>query len=596
MFLGLVLGLAILFLSCVRGAPIARGALSYAVIIDGGSTGTRVHCFSWKAGSGSLPEVEEVPGGRLKVTPGISSFESHPESAGSSLTPLLELAERVVPASEHSKTLVLLRATAGMRLISKRRAQRIYTSLYDAVVARGRFKPRREDFGTLSGEDEGIFGWLCANYLLKRAGRISTLGTVGALDLGGGSTQITLATTAHASESSQIDPAHLDAAESGNGGRRGGGGGHGGGGGGGGGAAVVPRVTLPHGEVPVFTHSHLGFGNKAVLAALASHEAAACLATGANASWEPSNKSVDYLSYLNRAANEGPYFLIGKGDFDACDNAVRRVLKDFDRNLGQPSLRGGKPHKFIAMSLFFYVEHFINAAGYLPGGAPGIGGTGVIAPSSNGRAAPPIGSVASKLPGGASLGKERDNTITAGQLHAAARKLCAEPDASLRRMVGKDPLTNDDALRWRCFDATYAARLLTDGYGFPEHEAAIEFLGEIDGVEVEWTLGALLSKLLSGGADGATATADGNGNGNSGGANAAARHRASQQRGAARRHLAAAGLSEGGGGPSTSQLVVVMALCAVGIAALALRRRSKANGGGHSGSHSRLPMTDKDWA
>ena len=67
-------------------------------------------------------------------------------------------------------------------------------------------------------------------------------------------------------------------------------------------------------------------------------------------------------------------------------------------------------------------------------------------------------------------------------------------------MVGKDPLTNDDALRWRCFDATYAARLLTDGYGFPEHEAAIEFLGEIDGVEVEWTLGALLSKLLSGGA------------------------------------------------------------------------------------------------
>ena len=204
--------------------------------------------------------------------------------------------------------------------------------------------------------------------------------------------------------------------------------------------------------------------------------------------------------------------------------------------------------------------------------------------------------MASKLPGGASLGKERDNTITAGQLHAAARKLCAEPDASLRRMVGKDPLTNDDALRWRCFDATYAARLLTDGYGFPEHEAAIEFLGEIDGVEVEWTLGALLSKLLSGGADGATATADGNGNGNSGGANAAARHRASQQRGAARRHLAAAGLSEGGGGPSTSQLVVVMALCAVGIAALALRRRSKANGGGHSGSHSRLPMTDKDWA
>ena len=63
-------------------------------------------------------------------------------------------------------------------------------------------------------------------------------------------------------------------------------------------------------------------------------------------------------------------------------------------------------------------------------------------------------------------------------------------------MLDKDPLTNEDALRWRCFDATYASRLLTDGYGFQDQEAAVEFLGEIDGVEVEWTLGALLDSIL----------------------------------------------------------------------------------------------------
>ena len=45
-------------------------------------------------------------------------------------------------------------------------------------------------------------------------------------------------------------------------------------------------------------------------------------------------------------------------------------------------------------------------------------------------------------------------------------------------------------------DATYASRLLTDGYGFQDQEAAVEFLGEIDGVEVEWTLGALLDSIL----------------------------------------------------------------------------------------------------
>ena len=594
---GSALWLLILVVACVRAVPLPVpnvGGMSYAVIIDGGSTGTRVHCFSWKATVHSgLPDITEVPGGRLKVTPGISSFEGRPESAGASLTPLLELAERVIPTSEHAKTLVLLRATAGMRLIAKRRAQRIYTSLYEAVAARGSFKPRREDFGTLSGEDEGVFGWLCANYLLKRAGRIQQLGTVGALDLGGGSTQITLATTAHASESSQIDPAHLDAADSPvHGGGGGGGGRRSGGDGGAHGGSPVPRVNLPDGDVSVFTHSHLGFGNKAVLSALSAREAAACLATGANASWEPSNKSADYQSYLDRGANEGPYYLIGKGDFDACDAAVRRVLQAFDK-AGQPSLRGGRPHKFIAMSLFFYVEHFINAAGYLPGGAPGVGGTGVIAPSTHGRAAPP-GSVAAAL-GGASPGKERDNMISAGQLHAAARKLCAEPDASLRRMVGKDPLTNDDALRWRCFDATYASRLLTDGYGFPEREAAIEFLGEIDGVEVEWTLGALISRLLdsshggAGGAGGAGAGGVGGalgGGGPVGSVDGAA---------SARHHLSGRGRSTmaigGASGPETSHTLAVVALCLAGVALLALRRYKSGRVG-----HARVPTSDKDWA
>ena len=118
------------FLATALAAP-APAAKNWAVIFDAGSTGTRVHCFQYSAGGGAgssennnMPDVEEVPGGRMKVTPGISSFEPKPESAGASLTPLLELAERVIPASEHSRTLVMLRATAGMRLLSKRRAQR----------------------------------------------------------------------------------------------------------------------------------------------------------------------------------------------------------------------------------------------------------------------------------------------------------------------------------------------------------------------------------------------------------------------------------------------------------------------------------------
>ena len=132
---------------------------SYAVIFDGGSTGTRVHVFSWDAQDGApvdgLPDVRSEPGGNLKVKPGISSFEGNPEEAGASILPLLELAERIVPREEYGRTLVLLRATAGMRLLSRRKAQRIYASLHEAVMSRGTFQPQKQDFSTLSGDDEG---------------------------------------------------------------------------------------------------------------------------------------------------------------------------------------------------------------------------------------------------------------------------------------------------------------------------------------------------------------------------------------------------------------------------------------------------------
>ena len=43
----------------------------------------------------------------------------------------------------------------------------------------------------------------------------------------------------------------------------------------------------------------------------------------------------------------------------------------------------------------------------------------------------------------------------------------------------------------------YAATLLSQGYGVDENEPAVEFLGEISGTEVEWTLGALLKRLIT---------------------------------------------------------------------------------------------------
>lgn len=174
-------------------------ARRWAVIFDAGSTGSRVRIYSWlPAPFGCLPSVRAVPGGNLKVRPGISSFHGNPKAAGKSILPLVRLAENVIPQDVRRHALVLLRATAGMRLLPPEKAQVIYDSLLQVVRENSDFQPRAESFSTLSGTDEGIFGWLSVNYLYSHTTSLSaqagnaTSFTIGALDLGGASTQITM--------------------------------------------------------------------------------------------------------------------------------------------------------------------------------------------------------------------------------------------------------------------------------------------------------------------------------------------------------------------------------------------------------------------
>ena len=74
-----------LLAACVRALPTtAPGGRSYAVVFDGGSTGTRVHVFSWDPKAGTidgLPDIRAEAGGNMKVKPGISFFEGSPEDA-----------------------------------------------------------------------------------------------------------------------------------------------------------------------------------------------------------------------------------------------------------------------------------------------------------------------------------------------------------------------------------------------------------------------------------------------------------------------------------------------------------------------------------
>lgn len=169
---------------------------NYLVLIDAGSSGSRAYTYqiTTPEGGGVPTKIEQRSD--AKVEPGLSSFKGDPAKAAESIQGLLAAEGSVLsalPEACKEKTPVALMATAGMRLLEgeaggEAAAQAIYSAVSAQVKSAGldlRFA------GTISGVQEAVYAWLTANYAL---GRLSgDEGTVGALDLGGVSTQIAFA-------------------------------------------------------------------------------------------------------------------------------------------------------------------------------------------------------------------------------------------------------------------------------------------------------------------------------------------------------------------------------------------------------------------
>ncbi|KAI8110376.1 hypothetical protein M9435_002051 [Picochlorum sp. BPE23] len=157
---------------------------SYAVVIDAGSTGSRVHVFKFLHVRGEL-ELNFDEFEQLK--PGLSSYADNPEDAAKSLQPLLEKALATVPKSKQTSTPIMVGATAGLRLLPDGKADVILDHVTQ-YLKEYPFKFDENDVQILSGQNEGAFAWLTLNYLLGNLGRPYDE-TVAAIDLGGGSVQ-----------------------------------------------------------------------------------------------------------------------------------------------------------------------------------------------------------------------------------------------------------------------------------------------------------------------------------------------------------------------------------------------------------------------
>ncbi|XP_023556101.1 ectonucleoside triphosphate diphosphohydrolase 8 isoform X5 [Octodon degus] len=130
--------------------------------------------------------------------PGISSYASDPARAGESLRGCLEEALALVPAARQGETPVFLGATAGMRLLRQKNNSQARDILTAVSQVLGQSPLDFWGAKVLTGQDEGAFSWITVNYLLGRLIQYSSgqwiqpaEGTlVGALDMGGASTQI----------------------------------------------------------------------------------------------------------------------------------------------------------------------------------------------------------------------------------------------------------------------------------------------------------------------------------------------------------------------------------------------------------------------
>ncbi|XP_065504397.1 ectonucleoside triphosphate diphosphohydrolase 8 [Caloenas nicobarica] len=323
----------------------------YGLVFDAGSTHTALYIYQWPGdkenGTGIVSQVEAC----AVSGPGISSYADDPAGAGASLKPCLDKAMKIVPAEQQRETPTYLGATAGMRLLREQnstKAEQVFAEIAKAV---GEYPVDFRGARILTGNEEGSFGWITVNYLLETLVKFSfaekwehpqDTEVLGALDLGGASTQITF----------------------------------------------QPGVTIEDKNTSVsfrlygtnyslYTHSYLCYGQtqalKMLLAALhqgnlsSQHISHPCYPNG----YQENITTADlYNSPCVRAPNTSSpaqvLTVTGTGDPAACSIAVRKLF-NFNISCGanrtcgfngvyQPPVRG----QFFAFAGFYYTFQFLN--------------------------------------------------------------------------------------------------------------------------------------------------------------------------------------------------------------------------------------------
>jgi guanosine-diphosphatase len=180
---------------CTKSYNPSKPLVQYTLMIDAGSTGSRIHVYKFN-NCGPTPELESEVFKMTEKKPegsGLSSYKTDAEGAAKSLDVLMDVAMQTVPDEYKSCSPVAVKATAGLRLLGVEMSGKILEAVRTRLETVYPFPVvSRENNGVeiMKGEDEGVYAWITTNYLLGNIGSPDNTPTAAIFDLGGGSTQI----------------------------------------------------------------------------------------------------------------------------------------------------------------------------------------------------------------------------------------------------------------------------------------------------------------------------------------------------------------------------------------------------------------------
>ncbi|KAI9683576.1 MAG: Golgi apyrase [Trizodia sp. TS-e1964] len=340
------------------------GKWRYGVILDAGSSGTRVYVYKWLENSkakkvASMSEMKNLPvlttqkKWAKKIKPGISAFADKPELVGPDhLESLLLHALDHVPENAVPSTPLFLMATAGMRLLPLNKQRELLSQICTYAQSTTNFLLPDCDLHIqiIPGETEGLYGWVAANYLLGGFDRPEEHAhgkghhTYGFLDMGGASAQIAFVPNAtetlkHANDLKLLRLRSIDG---------------------------VPS------EYQVYTNTWLGFGMnqarkryiEALLDSSSTHDAKElpdpCLPVGLSVT-----KDGKFISPETSESQGKETFLLGTGRFAECLQQTYPLLDITGPCQSQPCLHKGgnvpaidfEVNHFVGVSEFWHTTH-----------------------------------------------------------------------------------------------------------------------------------------------------------------------------------------------------------------------------------------------